>query len=118
MISGQIVDSRSTDVLIPRVSRTTRSRERLLGLLGRDSLASGEGLLIDPCGSVHTLFMRFSLDLVYLSREFIVLKLVRNVRPWRFSGRLGARYTLELQAGEIARLKLSKGQALKWQDID
>src|SRR5262249_61083294 len=59
---------------------------RMRGLLGRRGLESGEGLLITPTGSVHTFFMRFPIDVVFLARDGEVLKVARALPPWRMAG--------------------------------
>src|ERR687896_2706384 len=64
---------------------------RLRGLLGRAQLASGEGLLIRPTSAIHTYFMRFPIDAVFLDRDLVVVKIVSNLRPWRFAARFGAK---------------------------
>lgn len=76
---------------------------RLVGLMGAKRIEPGEGLLILPCNSIHTHFMRFPIDVLYVSRENIVIALDEAVAPWRF-GRIhrGARYVVELPAGTIA----------------
>jgi len=58
--------------------------ERAVGLIGRRSLAPGTGLLIERCNAIHTFFMRFPIDATFLDREGRVVKVVRNIRPWRF----------------------------------
>ena len=57
--------------------------ERARGLIGRDGLSDGEGLLIPRCGCIHTCFMRFPIDATFLDRDDNVVKVVRNIRPWR-----------------------------------
>ena len=57
--------------------------ERARGLIGRDGLAPGAGMLITHCSCIHTLFMRFPIDATFLDRRGAVVKTVRNVRPWR-----------------------------------
>lgn len=57
--------------------------ERAKGLIGRRALASGQGLLIERCNAIHTFFMRFPIDATFLDRDGKVVKVVRNVRPWR-----------------------------------
>lgn len=57
--------------------------ERMRGLIGRDGLGSGEGMLITKCNCIHTLFMRFPIDATFLDRKGEVVKVVRNIRPWR-----------------------------------
>jgi uncharacterized membrane protein (UPF0127 family) len=83
------------------------------GLLGRDGLAQGEGLLLKPCGSVHTFFMGFPIDVVFLDRELSVVAVRPEVRPWRTAGARGAKAALELAAGEAARLGIASGMQLR-----
>ena len=56
---------------------------RLKGLIGRRDLPPGRGLLILRCNAIHTFFMRFAIDAVFYDRQNRVVKVVRNVRPWR-----------------------------------
>jgi uncharacterized membrane protein (UPF0127 family) len=83
------------------------------GLLGRSGLERGEGLLLEPAGSIHTFFMRFPIDVVYLDGESRVVKVVRELRPWRASACRGAHAALELAAGEAARVRLEPGDLLR-----
>ena len=91
---------------------------RLKGLLGRRGLAPGEGLLIVPAGSIHTLFMRFPIDVVFLDRELCVLRIVPALRPWRLTAARGARSALELAAGEAASRGLRPGVRLTLEPRD
>jgi uncharacterized protein len=86
---------------------------RMKGLLGRKELASGEGLLLRPASSVHTCFMRFPIDVVFLDRELRVLALTTNLKPWRAAARRGARAVLELPAGECERRDIRPGERLE-----
>jgi uncharacterized protein len=85
---------------------------RMRGLLGRRSLPSGEGILLRPASSVHTAFMRFAIDAVFLDRELRVLKVAPNLRPWRTAARRKAHAVLELPAGEAERRGLAPGDRL------
>src|SRR5919198_5963514 len=80
-----------------------RARRRMKGLLGRSRLRGGEGLLLRPAPSIHTWFMRFPIDAVFLDRDLVVLDVRVAMRPWRVAGRRGARAVLEMASGEIAR---------------
>lgn len=82
------------------------------GLLGRGSLPGGEGILLRPAASIHTFFMRFPIDAVFLDRDLVVVGIERNLKPWRAAGRKGARSVLELAAGECERCGLREGEAL------
>jgi uncharacterized protein len=86
---------------------------RLKGLLGRKELASGEGLLLRPASSVHTFFMRFPIDVVFLDRELRVLALATNLKPWRAAARRRSRAVLELPAGESERRDIRPGDRLE-----
>ena len=86
---------------------------RLRGLLGRERFEPGEGLLLRPAGSVHTSFMRFPIDVVFLDREATVVGVAEEVAPWRVVARRGARSVLELPAGEARRRRVDAGQRLR-----
>ncbi len=85
--------------------------KRLLGLMFRRRLEAGNGLLLAPCNSVHMLFMRFAIDVIYLDENFCIKKIVRDLTPWLgISFCFGAWGALELPSGEAERLKLVIGQ--------
>src|SRR4051794_25947290 len=85
---------------------------RMRGLLGRRGLESGEGLLLRPAGSIHTFFMRFPIDVVFLSREGEVLKVAERVPPWRTAAAKGAKAVVELPGGEAGRRGIRVGTAV------
>jgi uncharacterized membrane protein (UPF0127 family) len=85
---------------------------RLRGLLGRDGLERGEGLLLRPASAVHTWFMRFPIDAVFLNRDLVVLGIADGLEPWRAAGRRGAKAVLELPAGAAAAHGLEVGDEL------
>lgn len=94
------------------VKQAASFRARLLGLLAMPRLQPGEALALHPCSSVHTCFMRYPIDVVYVDRAGHVMKVVPTLAPWRFSACLGAHTTLELAAGEAKRLGLRPGEPL------
>jgi uncharacterized membrane protein (UPF0127 family) len=102
---GRVVCARCT------IAATPLARAR--GLLGRNELPPGEGLLIRPGFSIHTLFMRFPIDVVFLDRSGSVVDVVGRLRPWRAATRLRARAVLELAAGEAERVSLRAGERLE-----
>jgi uncharacterized membrane protein (UPF0127 family) len=99
-------------VVCERCLLAETSFARLRGLLGRSGLSSGEGLLLRPAGSVHTAFMKFTIDVVFLDRDLRVLKAVPELVPWRTAGCRGARAVLELPAGEASLRGLREGVSL------
>jgi uncharacterized protein len=85
---------------------------RMRGLLGRSELRPGEGLLLRPASAIHTWFMRFPIDAVFLDRDWRVVGISDDVRPWRARSRRGAKAVLELPAGESTRRGLAVGDLL------
>ncbi len=89
------------------------SAERRTGLLKHSKLDAGAGLWIIPCESVHTFFMKFAIDLIYIDRKRRVRGIVRALRPWRMSLCLRAHSVLELPPGTIDRSNTQKGDELE-----
>ena len=100
-------------VVCERCLVAARPLQRMRGLLGRRELPEGEGLLLRRAGSIHTFFMRFPIDAVFLDREHTVLRVVSYVAPWRAAGQKGAKNVLELPAGEAERRGIEVGQRLE-----
>ena len=98
--------------LLERAGAAVGFSERLRGLMFRKGLEPGEGLFLPDCRSVHTFFMRFPIDLVYLDRENQVVKVVHAIKPWRLSCCLRARSVLEMAAGRAQAAGLQAGDRL------
>jgi hypothetical protein len=78
---------------------------RLLGLLVHPPLREGEALWLDPCGGIHTWGMRYPIDVLFLDRELRVLRVARNIRPWRMAlAPRGTRSVVELPPGGAANV--------------
>jgi uncharacterized membrane protein (UPF0127 family) len=91
------------------VTRATRRR----GLLGRDGLADGHALLIAPCSSIHTWFMRFPIDVIFVKRDGLVLKTRAAIPAWRMAFGWGAYAVVELPAGAVAQAGVAAGDRLE-----
>jgi len=89
------------------------SAKRRTGLLKHAQLEPGDGLWIMPCESVHTFFMKFPIDLVYLDRKHKVRKVRHRVPAWRLSACLLAHSVLELPAGTIEETQTAVGDELQ-----
>ena len=89
-----------------------RPLARMRGLLGRTDLPRGEGVLLRPAGSIHTFFMRFPIDAVFVDREGTVVGVEHRLKPWRTARRPGAHAVLELAAGEADARGVAAGQQL------
>ena len=94
------------------------SAKRRVGLLRHKLLGPGEGLWITPCESVHTFFMKFPIDLVYLDKRRKVRKVRHAVPPWRLSLCLTAHSILELPAGTAERTGTVAGDVLVIDKLD
>jgi uncharacterized protein len=90
---------------------------RMRGLLGRRGLDAGGGMLITPCPSVMTFFMRFAIDVVFLDRDNTIVGVAHTLRPWRVAGARHAHSSLELPAGTAAALRLKEGDLLSIEPV-
>jgi hypothetical protein len=100
-------------VVCERCLVADRPLARMKGLLGRRTLPSDEGILLRPAASVHTFFMRFPIDVVFLDAEQTVVGIEPELAPWRTAACRGAKSVLELAAGECERRGLEVGDRLE-----
>lgn len=91
---------------------------RLSGLLGKKRLSDSEGLLLTRCPAVHTIGMRYPLDLVFMDKQGKVLKCQEGVKPCRAAGAGGAYYTLELNQGVIRKQGIAVNDRFEWQGLE
>jgi len=110
----KLTNVRNGAVLAERVERAASVLARLKGLLGRDRLAPGEALCIEPCTSIHTFFMKFPIDAAFLGRDGTVVRAIEELRPWRAT-RLypAAAMVVELPAGTLRRTDTREGDILE-----
>lgn len=87
---------------------------RMRGLLGRGALDEGEGMVLRPAWSIHTAFMRFPIDVVFLDHDQVVVRIHEGLKPFRTASCRGAREVVELPARECARRGLSVGDRVTW----
>lgn len=90
---------------------------RFKGLLGRSLLQDNEGILLKPCNSIHMFFMKFPIDAVFLDKGNNVVRIYRNILPWRATPIIwSAHSVLEVKAGKADALKI--GDVLSFTPID
>jgi uncharacterized membrane protein (UPF0127 family) len=104
------VDGRETSL---RVYEASTFVARACGLLGSDRLQAHEALWIRPCGSVHTIGMRYPIDVLFLDRQQRVVGVSEHLRPLRFAANGRAHSTLELLAGMAATAGIRRGSQLE-----
>lgn len=105
-------------VVADKVATASRFFQRARGLLFSNPLTEGAGLWIKPCNSVHTFFMTYSIDVIFLDKNLVIVHIITNMSPWRISKIVKrAESVLELPAGTVQRFTLSKGEQLVFEKI-
>ena len=114
-MSVVIVRNTSRDrVLGDRIREARGFWSRGRGLMFVSGLESGEGLVIDPCTSIHTLWMRFPLDVLYMDREGTIIRADERMRPWRIGPVFtGSRWVIELPPGTISATGTMAGDTIE-----
>ena len=107
-----IVNQSRGNVVCDRTEIADTLWRRMRGLLGRASLPAGNGMFFKGESSIHSAFMRFEFDAVFMDRELLVVGLAERIPPWRARAAKGTRNILELAAGEIARTGVAIGDQL------
>jgi uncharacterized membrane protein (UPF0127 family) len=95
---------------VVELADTRKTRRR--GLLGRERLDDRSALMIVPCAAIHTAFMRFPIDLVFLDRDGCAVRTASRVQPWRIRMALRARAVIELPAGRLDTCEVALGDRL------
>ena len=95
----RLVNTRTGRALASALEMADTRAARRKGLLGRDRLEPGSALMLTPCNAVHTVGMRFPIDVVFVDGRGRVRKIVRELPPWRMAASPLSRATIELPAG-------------------
>ncbi|MCK5534893.1 DUF192 domain-containing protein [bacterium] len=87
---------------------------RLVGLMGRKRLKEKEGLIILKTSSIHTFFMRFSIDVIFFNKKGKIIKIISELKPYKISPWVwGAYGVIELPAGKVFETKTQKGDRIE-----
>ena len=108
-----LVNARTGAVLATTLEPAVDSRSRRQGLLGRAFLSPTSALVLAPCNAVHTWFMKFPLDIVCVRRDGRVVKIARDVPPWRVVLSWSAFAVIEWRSGALAGCDIAPGDALR-----
>lgn len=101
-------------ILAPKAVRAASFVSRLVGLLNRASLEQGEGLILDPSNSIHSFFMRFSFDAIFVDKTDKVVGIIESMRPFRISPVFfSSKITIELPSGTIKASATAIGDIIK-----
>jgi len=113
----KLLNKKNGKILADKLETADNFFKRLKGLLGRTCLAKGEALSIIPCRSIHSFFMKFRFDAIFINKKNEVVCLIENMPAWRISGiYFSARSVIELPAGVIKETKTSIGDSLEFFD--
>jgi len=111
-MSLALVNQRTDEALAERVEVAVTRRDRRKGLLGRSGLEPSSALIIAPCFSIHTMFMRFDIDAVFVDDDGRAVKVVREMSPWRVAIEATAHAVVELPAGSLRERQVNVGDRL------
>ena len=107
-----LVNARSAQTIASEVELAVTRAERRRGLLGKEGLEASAGLMISPCWAIHTTFMRFPIDVVFLDRGGRAVRIVRDLAPWRIAIAPRAHAVVELPAGRLRTRDVRIGDTL------
>jgi len=114
MKTVQVHNATKNVVIAQQVQIAATYMQRMKGLLGRDGLSANEGLILKPCNSIHTFFMRFPIDVIFVDRNMRVNKLIQNMPSSRFSPLVWrSQMVIELPSGTIAQTNTGLGDTIK-----
>lgn len=112
-----LVNATKKTVLADRCRFANTVFKRMIGLLNRNSLGPGEGLLLDRCYGIHTIGMRFAIDVLFLDRDFRVMRAVSAIPPFRTCVVKQALYVVELPVGAIERSRTEPGDQIQMRTV-
>jgi uncharacterized protein len=107
-----LVNQRTDEALASHVEVAVTRSARRKGLLGRDGLGTSSALILAPCAAIHTMFMRFDIDAVFVDDDGRAVKVVRNLVPWRIAATASARAVVEFRAGTLRDDNVTVGDRL------
>jgi uncharacterized membrane protein (UPF0127 family) len=107
-----LTNARSRQVIARDVELALSRQQRRQGLLKRTSMSPHAALVLAPCFMVHTAFMQFAIDVIFVDRKGYVKHIVPSLAPWRMAACVGAYATVELAAGTLVRHEVKVGDRL------
>lgn len=113
-VEKKVCDCETGEILVARLEVATSARARAIGWIGRKAVPPESGLWLEPCNGVHTFFMRFPIDVLFLNANGEALRLTSSLPPWRICGPVrGACVTLELPAGILKARGVRQGDRFR-----
>jgi len=116
MCSTRVVDCMTRKILASKVELADTFWQRFRGLMFRQNFCDGEALVFEPKSglqNIHTFFMMFSIDVIFLDSNFLVIEICQKLKPWRIHrSKIKASYIIELHAGTISHTNVKIGHKL------
>lgn len=113
-VQHRAINVTTGDIIAARVIIAEDFRSRSVGLLNRTSIEEDEGLLIKPCNSIHTFFMKFPIDVVFLDRKCVVVRIIKDLMPWRLAWSIVRGYmVLEIKQGILNKMHVKVNDLLR-----
>lgn len=111
----KIVNATKNTVLADSTLIANTPTKRIIGLLGRKEFKPGEALFIKPCNSIHTFFMRFAIDVLFVDKHNRVIKAISFLKPFRITPiYFKAEFTIELPAARIHSTQTQEGDTISF----
>ena len=109
----ELIHDRTDAVIASAVELALSRKARRTGLLGRAAMDPGAALVLAPCCAVHTAFMRFPIDVLFMDRTGRAMRVIHGLKPWRAAASPQAYAVVELPAGVLARFEVGAGDRFR-----
>lgn len=111
----RLINQSKNIILAEEVFLADTPLKRIKGLLGRKDFPAGQALIIRPCNSIHTFFMRFPIDVLFVTKDDQVLQAISSLKPFRITKiYFQAHYVIELPSGTLQNSVTSQGDLLAY----
>lgn len=109
----KLINTNNNQIIGNKISYANTPYRRFIGLMGKKSLEDGEGIFLTPCNSIHMMFMKFPIDIIFLDRKNKILHITENIQPWKISRIVFmAQSVLELPVGTVQKTQTKIGDIL------
>jgi hypothetical protein len=109
----QIINKTKNTILAKELIFADTPLKRMKGLLGKEEFKQGQALIIKPCNSIHTCFMHFTIDVIFVDDNNKIVKVISRLKPWHFGGLyIWAKFCIELPAGTINSSLTTEGDSI------
>ena len=114
----RLLNERTGHVIADRLLSSFDSKTRRTGLLAHDTFPRGSAMIIAPTNAIHTFFMKFAIDVLFVARDGRIVKIREAIHPWRMSAAWGGYGVIELSAGSLEQSDIRPGDRLRISRID